>query len=255
MTAAMTERPTTSYLLVGAPRTGTSLLSEALTSTGVLGRPEEYFWERQEAHWASVFGIPVPAGPDRRRYVEEAVRFGTTPNGTFGAKVFFRHAEALWAWTTEDEQLATMPERQRLRAIFGDDLHAVHVRRHPLRAAVSLWRAEATDVWRAETDDPVPAPPARLDVWRVTMLHAQFHGADAAWPQLLRSADIPFMTATYERIVADLEGTVADVAQLVGVSDLQPITHPSLKRMGDEASERFMSEWSDATGGCVACDR
>ena len=62
----MNQLPTTSYLLVGAPRTGTSLLSEALTSTGVLDRPEEYFWERQEAHWASAVGIPVPTGSDRR---------------------------------------------------------------------------------------------------------------------------------------------------------------------------------------------
>ncbi len=250
----MTERPAHSYLLVGAPRTGTSLLSEALTSTGVMGRPEEYFWERQEAHWASVFGIPRPTGSDRRRYIEEAVRHGTTSNGVFGTKLFFRHAEALWAWTSEDEQLATMPERQRLRTLFGDDLHAVHIRRHPLRAAVSLWRAEATDVWRAEAGDPVPSPPPRLDVWRVTMLHVQFHAADAAWPQLLRSADIPFMTATYEQIVHDLEGTVAEVAHLVGVRELQPITHPSLRRMADETSERFLKEWSDATGGCVACD-
>lgn len=251
----MNQLPMTSYLLVGAPRTGTSLLSEALTSTGVLGRPEEYFWERQEAHWASVFGIPTPTGPDRHRYIEEAVRYGTTPNGVFGAKLFFRHAEALWTWTLGDERLEAMPERQRLRALFGEDLHAVHVRRHPLRAAVSLWRAETTDVWRAEAGDPVPATPARLDVWRVTMLHSQFHAADAAWPQLLRSADIPFITVTYERILHDLEGTAADVALLVGVRQLPPITHPSLVRMADDASERFIKEWSDATGGCVACDR
>lgn len=251
----MDQLPTTSYLLVGAPRTGTSLLSEALTSTGVLGRPEEYFWERQEAHWASVFGMAAPTGPDRGRYIAEAVRHGTTPNGVFGTKLFFRHAEALWAWTLEDDRLTSMPERQRLRALFGEDLHAVHVRRHPLRAAISLWRAETTDVWRAEAGDPVPSPPSRLDVWRVTMLHSQFHGADAAWPQLLRSADIPFIAVTYERILHDLEGTAADVATLVGVQGLPPIVHPSLVRMSDEASERFLTEWSDATGGCAACDR
>jgi trehalose 2-sulfotransferase len=251
----MTARPSRSYLLVGAPRTGTSLLSEALASTGVLGRPEEYFSQRRMPHWAAVFGIDPVDGSDRRRYVEEAVRHGTTSNGVFGAKLFFRHAEDLWAWTATDEQLSSMAEPQRLRALFGEDLHAVHVRRHPLRAAVSLWRAESTDIWRAEAGDPMPAPPPRLDVWRVTMLHAQSHAADAAWPQLLRSADIPFITATYERIVNDLEGTVADVAELVGIRDIPSITHPSLRRMGDEASERFLAEWTKATGGCVACDR
>jgi trehalose 2-sulfotransferase len=251
----MTERPTISYLLVGAPRSGTTLLSEALISTGMLGRPEEFFWERQEAHWAATFGIPRPTDGDRRRYIEEAVRYGTTPNGVFGAKLFFRHAEDLWAWTLTDERLAAMPAAERLRALFGENLHAVRVRRHPLRAAVSLWRAESTDVWRAEPGDPVPPMPSRLDVWRVTMLHTEFHGADAAWPQLLRSADIPFITVTYERLVLDLEGTVAEVARSIGVDDVPAIAEPSLRRMSDEASERFLTEWSEATGGCVLCDR
>ena len=251
----MNETPKTAYLLVGAPRTGTSLLSEALSSTGVLGRPEEYFWEQQEAHWASVFGMPAPIGADRRRYIDEALRYGTTANGVFGAKLFFRHAEDLWAWTLVDEQLTTMSAGQRLRALFGEDLHAVHVWRHPLRAAISLWRAETTGVWRAEAGDPVPPTPSRLDVWRVTMLHSQFHAADAAWPQLLRSAAIPFIAVTYERILHDLEGSAADVATLVGVHDLPPIAQPSLLRMADESSERFIREWSAETGGCAACDR
>src|SRR3954449_1735628 len=36
-------RAATSYLLCSTPRTGSSLLCDALRATGVAGRPEEYF--------------------------------------------------------------------------------------------------------------------------------------------------------------------------------------------------------------------
>ena len=36
-------RPAVSYLLCSTPRTGSSLLCDALRATGVAGRPEEYF--------------------------------------------------------------------------------------------------------------------------------------------------------------------------------------------------------------------
>ena len=35
--------PTSSYLICTTPRSGSTFLSEALASTGVAGRPEEYF--------------------------------------------------------------------------------------------------------------------------------------------------------------------------------------------------------------------
>lgn len=45
------------YLLCGTPRTGSTLLCSLLSSTGVLGHPESYFREPDEAVWARRFGL------------------------------------------------------------------------------------------------------------------------------------------------------------------------------------------------------
>jgi len=39
----MLDAPTTSYLICASQRSGSTLLATALASTGVAGRPEEYF--------------------------------------------------------------------------------------------------------------------------------------------------------------------------------------------------------------------
>ena len=45
-------RPVQSYLIASTPRSGSTLLCEALTNTGVAGRPEEYYQHRRDAIFA-----------------------------------------------------------------------------------------------------------------------------------------------------------------------------------------------------------
>jgi trehalose 2-sulfotransferase len=45
--------PSTSYVVCGTPRAGTSLLTGLLKSTGIAGRPEEYFWRDDMPFWAA----------------------------------------------------------------------------------------------------------------------------------------------------------------------------------------------------------
>src|SRR4051794_5081670 len=40
--------PTLSYLIASTPRSGSTLLCEALTNTGVAGNPEEYYQHRRK---------------------------------------------------------------------------------------------------------------------------------------------------------------------------------------------------------------
>lgn len=82
--------PRCAYLIVGNPRTGSTVLARALTKTGCMGRPEEYFWRWQEKEWASRFGLPALDEANYAEYVRPALRYGTTSNGVFAAtsKVF-----------------------------------------------------------------------------------------------------------------------------------------------------------------------
>ena len=161
--------PHASYLICSTPRTGSSLLCDALTLTGVAGRPEEYFQFRARTGFPrrpqeyfegagdpEIFDILGPRtrieedesryDPSRyeryENYLTWALDEGTTPNGIFGAKVMWGYFNGFvtglrWA----------VPGRQRLSvcelapSVFPELRYLSVTRRDKVRQAVSLWRA------------------------------------------------------------------------------------------------------------------
>src|SRR5207245_1162163 len=113
-------QPHTSYLICATPRSGSTLLCEALTNTGLAGRPEEFFQACKETglprrpleyfegidttEVATILG--EGAGPDEHLmqpvsgesfadYLARVIEQGTTPNGVFGAKVMWAYFQGL----------------------------------------------------------------------------------------------------------------------------------------------------------------
>jgi LPS sulfotransferase NodH len=84
----------TACVICTAPRTGSSLLGEALTSTGCAGRPREYFdiHKRNEQNWIDQFKIAQD-----KDYLEKVITAGTTSNGVFGLKLHWHQIHALSA--------------------------------------------------------------------------------------------------------------------------------------------------------------
>ena len=108
--------PDRSYLVCATPRSGSTLVCQALRETGVAGRPEEYFEalrhsgrpRRPEEYFDGVDDRSIldhlgerglADEPQQRsplwsraaydRYLEWALETGTTPNGVFGAKLMW----------------------------------------------------------------------------------------------------------------------------------------------------------------------
>jgi LPS sulfotransferase NodH len=103
-------------------------------------------------------------------------------------------------------------------------------------------------------DEPGPAP-ERLDVWRVSVLHAAQHAGDIGWTHLLRSAHVPYITVTFDEIVNDLVTVVTRVAGLVGQQvSASAVTLPDFLAQADHDTERFVDEWAAATRGCRECE-
>ena len=110
--------PTRAYLLIGYPRTGSSVLAQALAATGVLGIPQEYFWRGLEARHATEMGLPAPTDETYPPYLGAALRFGTTPNGVFGAKLFWAHAQDLVRRVGLMEEFSHLSPLERVWAPF-----------------------------------------------------------------------------------------------------------------------------------------
>ena len=143
--------PERSYLVCATPRSGSTLVCEALKETGVAGRPEEYFealrhsgrprapagvlprrrgpLDPRSPRRARVGAEPPPRSPlwsraAYDRYLEWAFEAGTTPNGVFGAKLMWGYFGDFVSLLRNDSRL---PRRAAPRAP-ADRLPRPHLR-------------------------------------------------------------------------------------------------------------------------------
>jgi trehalose 2-sulfotransferase len=175
---------TRSYLVCATPRSGSTLVCQALKDTGVAGRPEEYFEalehsgrpRRPEEYFNAVEdpsilnqltrrGIadePQPRSPlwsrtAYDRYLEWAMEQGTTPNGVFGAKLMWGYLGDFISLLRNVPEYRDLPLADLLPAVFPELTFVRVVRANKVRQAVSLWKAVQTASWRQERNsDPVP---------------------------------------------------------------------------------------------------
>ena len=243
--------PRLSYLVCATPRSGSTLLCDVLTRTGVAGRPREY-WEalpetglpRQPRQYLPDLDDPElepllppvrtgpPLPPFPRRLVE-AVAAGTTPNGVFGAKVMWGYLQPVL------DGLGDAPERAL------PDLHWVLVRRRDkLRQAVSLWRAIQSQEWSDEgfsSSAPRDSEPV-YSAGAIDALQAQLTEQEEAWERWLDARGADALLLDYEEYADAPQGAVAAVLGHLGVpvpeGGLPASTR--LRRQSDELNEAWV---------------
>ena len=208
-------QPHRSYLICGTPRSGSSLLCEALGNSGVAGRPAEYFWKGDEQTWAETWGLSNYTYGD---YLQAALWHGTTPNGLFGAKV-------MWGYVNDfARRLRQIPgyESPDLPDLLGSafpDLRYIWItRRDKVRQAISHWKAIQTEIWGlAEGEAPPPAREPVYDFDAIDRLVQDLRNDDAAWNRYFDDNHIrPFM-AVYEEFVDRYEETILEALRFLGV--------------------------------------
>jgi LPS sulfotransferase NodH len=268
------EQRANSYLICTTPRSGSTLLCELLTATGVAGRPDEYFQQLRSTgmpmtprdYLAGVAPDIVPVEDregeleqhelfDPRRfarfeeYVDWVVRRATTSNGVFGAKIMWPYLAGLVAG------LATIPCHRGMVApndLLSNafpGLRYVWLRRmDKVRQAVSLWRAIQTWHWRKDATragDNVPDTELRYSFKAIDHLRKRLIASDRAWEIYFEGTDAEPLTLTYEDFTQEMHETVISIMRHVGVGHLAEVQYdlPPTARQADEISERWVAEF------------
>ena len=172
--------PERSYIVCATPRSGSTLVCQALRETGIAGRPEEYFEalrhsgrpRRPEEYFhgledrsvldhlgerAEDFD-PPPRSPlwNRTaydRFLEWVFETGTTPNGVFGTKMMWDYFGDFVSLLRNVPKYRDLPLADLLPTVFPDVTFIRVVRANKVRQAVSLWKAVQTAAWRQEEPD------------------------------------------------------------------------------------------------------
>ena len=262
-------RPDRSYLVCATPRSGSTLLCRALAETGCAGSPEEYFeakretgapakgsdylWDAPGVDLQELLGDdPHPPAPDYsslagigdyRDHLARVLAAGTTENGVFGAKLMWGHRADFLPLARSLPELAEMPERELLAALFPN-LSYVWVRRgDTVRQAVSLWKAIQTQSWRSGQSGGREREPV-YNLEAIHHLRRVLERNDTAWGRWFEERGLRPLELSYERIARDPARAVQDVLDYVGIDAAgHPLPDPPTERQSDAVSDEWVARY------------
>ena len=217
------------YVVCATPRSGSNYLCQLLASTGVLGRPREYF------NAAGRRKYDDPAYPeDPRLQLRQVLSTGATSNRAYGVKV---HAFQLAPLLDQVDPFAELPRVRAIRQRRDDTLGQ----------ALSWARAQQTNQHRA--GDP-PEGLASYDRARIDASLDFLTRENAWWDHHLARIDVPVLEIRYEDLEADPQREVDRVADFlrIGSATVRPEdVEVTRQRDGVTAAwrERYVAETSE----------
>jgi LPS sulfotransferase NodH len=258
--------PERTYFVCATPRSGSTLLCEALSLTGVAGRPAEYFetllhsgLRRQPREYFTAYDDPTVAGllpetaPDPgpelppgpyADYLRDVVTRATTPNGVLGAKVMWGYFDDFLARLREVPNVDGDRRRSVLESAFGRPRYVHVVRRDTLRQAISLWRAIQASVWRDDGSGGAHAPEPVYDAGAIAYLRGQVTAEEEEWSAYFERHRIDVLELVYEDYAADLCGAVEAVLEHVGVPRPERFdVSTGMRRQADSLTEAWVSRF------------
>ena len=217
--------PRVSYLICSVPRSGSSLLCDLLSVTGVAGAPTELFHPDFMRILKQRWNVETTED-----YVAQLLARKTGPNGVFGVKAHWDQYNTVFE--------ATDPRRAlpNLQVIFI-------TRRDRLRQAVSLVRALQTLRWQS-THRERPDRPAEYDPEDIARKLGRIKRVEAAWTDLFDRHGIEPHRVVYEDFVADQSRTMRDVLDFIGVAAPAKLeVEPTIERQADALSEQWVERY------------
>jgi LPS sulfotransferase NodH len=259
--------PDRSYFICTTPRSGSTLLSEALGRTELAGRPREYFQELPSTLGLAtphdyVGFVPDPVvrevlssrGANRRSedadlqagygswrdYLAAVTAEGTTDSGIFAAKVMWRYFGGLLLRLRATHGAGN--DLELIERAFGPPRFIFLRRADKVGQAVSLWRAIQTWSWRAETDGASSAVVLAYSFAAIDHLVRRLELDEADWGRWFRTVGVEPHVVDYSQVAGDYARATRGVLDFLGVPTPIAIDEPPpLRRQADEIS----LSWAD----------
>jgi LPS sulfotransferase NodH len=275
--------PSRSYLICATPRSGSTLLCEALKGTGVAGVPEEYFEAlrhsgrprrpqeyfigaqdrtilRHLGEHTSLDGRPAPSPlwdrHDYEPYLSAALAQGTTPNGVFGAKLMWGYLGDFVSLLREIPAYRELPIQELLPTVFPDLRYVRVVRANKVRQAVSLWKAVQTATWRSEDDESETVdaadtsngigPRLKFHFGAIAHLLDQILAQEACWDAFFEHCAVQPHVVVYEDFIDSYEQTTLAVLADIGVDPPEGIEFERrMQPQTDDINRRWAQRFSE----------
>jgi len=250
-----------SYLVCATQRSGSTLLVESLASTGVAGRPKEFFQyfsssslAPQPREWFAgvddleILALLDPSEPgtvdsrDFETWRRDILETGRTDNGVWGGKLMWNQFPLLVART----RIASGSSRGAVAELLGGDPLYVHVYREDVvPQAVSMWRAVQTRVWRDGHDSEFDAQrdaQAEYNARGIAHLAGILREQERQWRHWFAAEGIRPVEVGFRRLTRDSTAVTAEVLGLLG-QDPALAPPPPLKPQSNGRSREWVERY------------
>lgn len=235
--------PQTSCLIATTPRTGSWLLADLLTATGLVGPPQEFFRPDFVRTFSRKLGLPE--NDITTEYIRGIFASAAPETGVFGAKLqpndFIRLQSALRTMEAGENPGQHDGTSAELIARWLPNPRYVHLSRRDVgRQALSWYRALTSNVWwEFEGESQQLARPRYPDFLQVRWLEDLIRQNETEWRVYFDEHGITACEVVYEDMVEEPEATVKSVLSFLSLEVAPERAAPPtrLKRMADSDSD------------------
>lgn len=247
--------PTSCFFLCHTMRSGSTLLCDALGSTGVAGYAEEYFPERSSFGDVYVTTGAALKDPDSwradwtstpfERCLDRVLSCGTTPNGVFASKL-------RWFNMAYFGEVFGAPPRQgdvsvagHLDRLFPNLRYVWVTRRDKVRQAVSLAKARQSSQWKKMSPQQQGSDAADYNFHLVESALRQIVHEECIWEEYFTRAGITPFTVVYEDLVRRYEPTVRRLLDDLEIELPRAYAFPSprVHKQANDVSEEWVARY------------
>ncbi|MEL6403327.1 MAG: Stf0 family sulfotransferase [Chloroflexota bacterium] len=227
------------YAILSSHRSGSTLLCNLLSQTGVAGKPGEYF-----SHWRgrSLDNFTLTDYP---AYIDYVVESSRTPNSVFGMKMmagddgFSGILQRLE--TVPDYKALSDPEK--IRTFFPNIKFIYLTRRNKVAQAVSWWKAAQSDHYHTSVGEDTPDFEMKYDADAITHLFQEAVMEECAHQAFLTKMNAIPLTIVYEDYIQDMPATIARIIDFLGIEDDYTFHPPQIKQMADDITAEWIERY------------
>jgi LPS sulfotransferase NodH len=238
-------KPRSSYTIWFSQRTGSTLLCQALESTGIAGRPREWF--NCPPDLLSTF-----KKSDHSELQEYLFKLGTTDNGIFAINHSFYEPHFTQLIETLRKFPACPPEAVKRtdvwEQVFPNHRHIFMSRRNKIRLAVSWWRAIQSGEWHMPTGEhrkPVDLSNA-YSFDAINHLYMECSMREAGIQEFFTEGGIAPLNIFYEDFVQNYDMTIRTILDYLELdSTTATIAPPALTKLADNVSDEWAQRFRE----------
>lgn len=239
----MLNNPKVSYLICATPRSGSTLLCEALKNTGLAGNPDEYFGPMHVSRWNEKWQTS-----DNKEYLQHVLEHGSSPNQVWGCKVMRVYWQDFLSQLKQIDNTTYPSDAALLQAHFPNLKYIFMTRRNKVRQAISWLKFLQGLAWYWENDEPQQLQNLTFKPDVIDDFLSQTATHESAWLEFFNQAGVQPYVVTYEDFENTYEETATNILDFLGIKHTNPVPFKKrrIKKQADELTEEWVQKYLDS---------